>query len=53
MGVRRKGANGGKDAYVGHIRLRQVTQGKNYVLADILRDWEQLKAAKDDVVSAE
>ena len=53
MGVRRKGANGGKDAYVGHIRLRQVTQGKNYVLADILRDWEQLKAAKGDVVAAE
>ena len=53
MGVRRKGANGAKDAYVGHIRLRQVTQGKNYVLADIIRDWEQLKAEKGDVVFAE
>ena len=53
MGVRRKGANGAKDAYVGHIRLRQITQGKNYVLADILREWEQQKAAKGDVVSAE
>lgn len=53
MGIRRKGANGAKDTYVGHVRLRQVIQGKNYVLADILRDWEQAKAAKGDVVSAE
>ena len=53
MGVRRKGANGTKDLYVGHIRLRQLIQGKNYVMADILRDWEQAKAAKGDVVSAE
>ena len=53
MGVRRKAANGAKDLYVGHIRLRQVIQGKNYVLADIIRDWEQVKAAKGDVVAAE
>ena len=53
MGIRRKGANGAKDTYVGHVRLRQVIQGKNYVMADILRDWEQTKAAKGDVVSAE
>ena len=53
MGIRRKGANGAKDTYVGQVRLRQVIQGKNYVLADILRDWEQAKAAKGDVVSAE
>ena len=53
MGVRRKGTNGAKDAYVGHVRLRQVIQGKNYVMADILRDWEQMKAAKGDVIFAE
>ena len=53
MGVRRKGTNGAKDIYVGHLRLRQVIQGKNYVMADILRDWEQAKAAKGDVVFAE
>lgn len=49
--VRRKGD--GADKYVGHVRLRQVIQGKNYVMADILRDWEQMKAEKGDVITAE
>ena len=49
--VRRRGE--GSATYVGHVRLRQVIQGKNYVMADILRDWEQAKAEKGDVVTAE
>lgn len=48
--VRRKG---GAATYVGHVRLRQIIQGKNYVMADILRNWEQAKAEKDDVIIAE
>ena len=49
--VRRKGE--GAATYVGHVRLRQIIQGKNYVMADILRNWEQAKAEKDDVVISE
>lgn len=48
--VRRKD---GAAKYVGHVRLRQIIQGKNYVMADILRNWEQAKAEKDDVVISE
>ena len=53
MGVRRKGAAGAKDLYVGHIRLHQLIQGTNYVKANILRDWVQAPAAVGDIVSAE
>ena len=53
MGVRRKGAAGAKDIYVGHIRLHQLIQGSNYVKANILRDWVQAPAAVGDIVSAE
>ena len=52
MGIVRRKADGAA-TYVGHARLRQVIQGKNYVMADILRDWEQTKAEKGDVVIAE
>ena len=48
--VRRKD---GAATYVGHVRLRQIIQGKNYVMADILRNWEQAKAEKDDVIISE
>lgn len=48
--VRRKD---GTAKYVGHVRLRQIIQGKNYVMADIMRNWEQAKAEKDDVVISE
>jgi len=51
LGIRRKGANG--DVYVGRIRLRQAVAGKNLIVADILGDWQQLPAEKDDVVFAE
>ncbi len=48
--VRRKD---GAAKYIGHVRLRQIIQGKNYVMADILRNWEQAKAEKDDVIISE
>lgn len=51
MGLRRKGADG--DQYIGRIRLRQSVQGKNFVIADILGDWQQAEAQKGDVVFAE
>ena len=51
LGIRRKGANG--DVYVGRIRLRQAVAGKNFVIADILGDWQQLPAEPGDVVFAE
>lgn len=51
LGIRRKGANG--DIYVGRIRLRQAVAGKNFVIADILGDWQQSPAEAGDVVFAE
>jgi len=51
LGIRRKGANG--DVYVGRIRLRQAVAGKNFVIADILGDWQQMPAETGDVVFAE
>ena len=51
LGIRRKGANG--DVYVGRLRLRQAVAGKNFVIADILGDWQQVPAEPGDVVFAE
>lgn len=51
LGIRRKGANG--DIYVGRIRLRQAVAGKNFVIADILGNWQQVPAEIGDVVFAE
>jgi len=51
LGLRRKGADG--DVYVGRIRLRQAVAGKNFVVADILGDWQQLPAEAGDVVFSE
>ena len=51
LGLRRKGANG--DVYIGRIRLRQSVAGKNFVIADILGDWQQEPAQVGDVVFAE
>ncbi len=53
MGVRRKGFKGSAGEYVGRIRLRQAVAGKNYVIVDILSDWQQAPAAKGDAVFAE
>jgi hypothetical protein len=51
MGLRRKNAQG--DVYVGRIRLRQAVAGKNFVIADILGDWQQMPVEPGDVVFAD
>jgi len=53
MGIRRKGFQGPAGEYVGRIRLRQAVQNKNFVIADILGDWQQATMQKDDEVFAE
>ncbi len=53
MGIRRKGFKGSAGEYVGRIRLRQAVAGKNFVIADILGDWQQAPAAKGDAIFAE
>ena len=50
LSVKRKGFEGPAGEIVGRIRLRVVVEDKNYVIADILGDWEQVKAEKGDVV---
>jgi archaellum component FlaC len=51
LGIRRKDATG--DVYVGRIRLRQAVAGKNFVVADILGDWQQSPIKPGDVVFTE
>lgn len=53
MGLRRTGFKGPAGEYVGRIRLRQAVSGKNFVIADILGDWQQTEAQKGDIVFAE
>ena len=53
MGLRRKGFQGPAGEYVGRIRLRQAVSGKNYVIADVLGDWQQAPVQKNDEVFAE
>ena len=53
MGLRRKGFQGPAGEYVGRIRLRQAVQNKNFVIADILGDWQQAQVQKGDEVFAE
>ena len=51
LGVRRK--VGDSDQYIGRLRLRQSVTGKNFVIADILGDWQQKPVEKGDAVFAE
>ena len=51
LGVRRK--SGTSDRYIGRLRLRQSVAGKNFVIADILGDWQQAPMEKGDAVFAE
>ena len=51
LGIRRK--VNGADKYIGRIRLRQAVSGKNFVIADILGDWQQAPVEKGDAVFAE
>jgi len=51
LGIRRK--TGTSDQYIGRLRLRQAVSGKNFVIADILGDWQQAPVEKGDAVFAE
>lgn len=53
FGVKRPGFSGAAGEFVGRIRIRQEVKGKNYVICDILGNWEQDKLVKDDVVFAD
>lgn len=53
LGVRRTGFSGAAGEFVGRIRLRQEVAGKNFVICDILSNWEQGKLALGDVVFAD
>ena len=53
FGVKRPGYNGAAGEFVGKIRLRQEIAGKNYIICDILLNWEQGKLQKDDVIFAD
>lgn len=50
FGVKRPGFAGAAGEFVGRIRIRQEVKGKNYVICDILGNWEQDKLVKGDVV---
>ena len=53
MGIRRKGFKGPAGEFVGRVRLRQCVAGKNYVIADVLGEWQQDEARKGDYVFSE
>jgi len=53
FGVKRPGFQGEAGEFVGRIRLRQEVPGKNYVICDILSNWEQDKLQFNDVVFAD
>ena len=53
FGVKRAGFNGEAGEFVGRIRLRQEVPGKNYIICDILTNWEQDKLKADDTVFAD
>lgn len=53
MGLRRKGFQGPAGEYIGRIRLRQNVAGKNFVIADVLGDWQQAEIKKGDLVFSE
>ena len=53
FGVKRPGFSGAAGEFVGRIRIRQEVKGKNYVICDILGNWEQAKLDKGDVIFAD
>ena len=53
FGVKRAGFKGEAGEFVGRIRLRQEVPGKNYVICDILTNWEQDKLQPNDIVFAD
>jgi len=50
MNVRRTGRQSAAGEFVTRIKLRQAVRGKNFVVADILNDWQQAPVEKGDVV---
>jgi acetyl/propionyl-CoA carboxylase alpha subunit len=50
MNVRRTGRQSAVGEFVTRIKLRQAVRGKNFVVADILNDWQQAPVEKGDVV---
>lgn len=50
LDIKRKGHEGPAGERIGRIRLRVAVEDKNFVIADILGDWEQEKAEVGDVV---
>ena len=53
FGVKRTGFKGEAGEFVGRIRLRQEVAGKNYIICDILSNWEQDKLQPNDVIFAD
>lgn len=51
--VKRPGFKGVAGEFVGRIRLRQEIKNKNYVICDVLGNWEQSKLKIGDVVFAD
>lgn len=50
MNVRRTGRQSAAGEFVTRIKLRQAVRGKNFVVADILNDWQQAPVERGDVV---
>jgi DNA repair exonuclease SbcCD ATPase subunit len=50
MNVRRTGRQSAAGEFVTRIKLRQAVRGKNFVVADILNDWQQAPVENGDVV---
>jgi len=53
FGVKRTGYQGEAGEFVGRIRLRQEVAGKNYIVCDILSNWEQDKLQVNDIIFAD
>lgn len=53
FGVKRSNFAGKAGEFVGRIRIRQEIRGKDFVICDILGDWEQDKLAENDVIFAD
>lgn len=53
LGIKREGFNGPAGEYIGRLRLRVRVEGKNYVIADLLSDWQQNEVSIGDAVFTE
>lgn len=53
FGVKRAGYEGEAGEFVGRVRLRQEIAGKNYIVCDILSNWEQAPLQPNDVIFAD